>query len=204
MKKPLVFLLVLFIGSECHSQVFKTAHTLDPGTFSAGINPVIFYSPGNSGLEATSRSVGFGATYLHFNTGLSRGMDLGLRLMTDMGWMMQFQAPHVSGFGADIRWSLYTGFPMVTISAGAHKFGGFIMDGKLNVTLPLSPSVGFFTGLEVCRAFHVEEHNSHFWLPVGIELIFLRRVSLILENDFSIFNKYDKINKLGAGIRVYF
>jgi hypothetical protein len=195
MKKALFVLLAFLIGSECHSQLFGTAYTLDSRAFSAGIYPTMIYSPG---------STGFGVTSIHVNTGLSSDLELGLKLMTDMGWMPRLRRPFVRGFGADLRWNIYDGFPIISVSGGVHKLGGFIMDGKLNVTVPLSGSTGFFTGLEVWRPFHMEDNYSIFWLPVGLEVVFANRVALLLEFDFGIFSKHETINKASTGIRYFF
>jgi hypothetical protein len=195
MKKTLVVFLALIIGSECHSQLYRTAHTLDARAFSAGINPTLIFSPG---------SMGFGVTNFHVNAGLSADLELGLKLMTEIGWMPGLRLPIVRGFGADLRWNIYDGFPVISLSAGVHKLGGFIMDGKLNVTVPLTGSIGLFTGLEVWRPFYMEDNYSIFWLPVGMEVVFLKRVSLLLEVDFGIFNKYETIHKVSTGIRYYF
>jgi hypothetical protein len=196
MKSTLVFLLAMSIGLECQSQVFRNAGTLDPGAFSVGINPVIMFSPHNG--------TGSGVTYYHGNTGLLPGVDIGIKLMTELGWMLRLNPPHVWGFGADIRWSLYTGFPKVSFSAGFLKFGTFLLDGKLNVTLPLSSSISLFTGIEAWRSFSLEENVTLLWLPAGMEVVFLRKISFILEADFGINNKYDSFQKVGTGIRFYF
>ena len=173
---PVLFMIL-------NAQVFNTAQTLRPGNFNLGLEPTIYDYEGNNETSL----------FVHGGYGISRGMDLGIKLGLGMD---------NTYFGADLEWMLRTISPYLSISAGAHIFNDVGIDGTLNITFPLSKQVWLYTGLDMDVVFADDETFIPLWLPVGIEVGLRKNMTLILEIEVGL--NTEAYNIFGGGINFYF
>lgn len=180
MKKVCVSIL-LFMFSLLHAQVFNTAQTLRTGTLTLGLEPVI-YDTGNNDA----------ALFIHGGYGISRGLDLGIKLGLGLD---------DTYFGADLEWLLRGVSPYISVSAGAHMYHDVGIDGTLNITFPLSRQVWLYSGLDMDVVFS-EDTGIPLWLPIGLEVGIRKNMTLILEVEAALND--DAYNIFGGGINFYF
>ncbi len=162
MRKLVLTMLFAVIAAGISAQVFQSAYTIKPKSFSLGINPAISHNDF--------------AMYLHGGYGLKTGMDLGIK--AGLGWGDPY-------FGADIKWTLSAGMPSIGVSAGVHVHNNPGFDGTLNITFPLNSSTRLYSGIDADIVFA----NNIFmpiWIPVGLEVEVRQGMSVILEGTIGI------------------
>jgi len=183
MKK--LFLLIAFFSLtlSMQAQVFNTGKLLKQGSFGLGINPAI-YSIGNSRNTVMN---------IHGGYGLSRFMDVAVR------YIVQDGSDYI---GADFEWLIKKGYRMdVSLVTGAHVQDDMGLDGTLCLSFPITDYATFFTGVDV--DLELENDLQHYtWLPIGVEVDWRNRVSVILEGDIPMSEWAWSI--LTGGIMIYF
>jgi hypothetical protein len=181
MKKTIIC-STLLLFTFLNAQVFNTAQTLQTGKFSLGLEPTLYDRENNE----TS-------LFIHGGYGISRGLDLGIKLGLGMD---------DTYFGADLEWMLRAVSPYISISAGAHMFNDVGMDGTMNITFPFNKQVWLYTGLDLDIVFADKDTYIPFWLPVGIEVGIRRNMTILLEVEAGLNDEADTV--FGGGINFYF
>jgi predicted porin len=179
MRKIIFILVFACLPLLSFSQVFSTASTLKPGSFSLGINPV--FMDNNFGL------------FLHGGVGIKRGLDLGLKY----GFL-----PGNGYFGADLKWRLLSGKPTISLTTGAHQFNSFGLDAALNISFPIKGDIYMYSGIDTDINFPSGNSQMLAWIPIGVEIYLKRRVSLILEGEIPLNSEAYSI--IGGGFAFYF
>lgn len=182
--KKLIFLIALFtLTASLQAQLFNTGRLLKQGTVSLGINPAI-YSIGNSRNTVIN---------IHGGYGLSRFVDVAIR------YIVQDGSDYI---GADFEWLIRKGYRMdVSLVTGAHVQDDMGLDGTLCISFPVTDYATLFTGVDV--DLELESDIQHYtWLPIGVEVDWRNRVSIILEGDLPMSEW--AWNILGGGVIVYF
>jgi hypothetical protein len=179
MKKQMTILLIILLPLNLFAQVFKTRDQLKPGSFSIGINPVLYEK------EA--------GVFLRGGLGLHENVILGVKY----GFVS-----NENYLGADIQWLAYQADRYaVWLQTGAHDFNDIVVDVSGLLSFQLTRSSNVFTGFDVDLGFG--KFNEHFtWVPVGIEVLFRRNTSFILEMDIPMSHFAWSI--FGGGISYYF
>ena len=179
MKNGLIILAFTLLSCPVFSQTFNTAHILRPGHFSAGINPVLNnHEPG---------------LYLHGGYGINKLVDLGVRY-----GILEGQ----DYFGADLEWALSRSKSFqLSLITGGHVLNDFGFDLGLSLSIPMTEYAIIFTGLDM--DFYPQPGTHHYtWLPIGVEVKWLRNSSIILEEDIPMSDW--AWNIFGGGIAFYF
>jgi hypothetical protein len=179
MKKNLFILVMLFAASSLFAQSFNTGEILQPGHFSAGVNPVL-----------NEKDL---AVFLHGGYGISNKVDLAVRYGIFEG---------EDYIGADLEWSLKNSqryqFSLITGGHMRHDFG---LDAGLCLSLPLGSYASLFSGVDMDLEF-ANEFKHYTWVPLGVELSWKNRMSIILEADIPMSEWAWHI--FGGGIAIYF
>ena len=190
----LICVLILIIAVSLHAQVFNTSQTLKSGKWSLGLNPALHDHGDNE----------FGL-FIHGGYGISRGMDLGLKL--GFGYNETY-------FGADLEWVIRGISPYISISAGGHSYGDVGLDATMNFTFPINKQVHLYTGFDFDLIFIDRDDNPNtpddeggndtvfpVWLFVGTEVGIRHNMTLLLEVELEINDAY---SIFGGGINFYF
>jgi hypothetical protein len=157
---------------------------LKPGDFSFGINPVIF-----EGFDISNTVIN-----LHGGYGLGKHVDLSMR------YSVYYDAK--DAFFADFEWAVRkTRFMYVSLVTGAHYRYDMGLDGTLILSFPIRNIAEFYTGVDLDLEFG-EEIEHYTWLPLGIEVSWRRKLSLMLEIDLPM--SQWAWNIYGGGLMVYF
>jgi hypothetical protein len=177
--KRLIFLPLLFLTVIASSQVFNTSSTLRKGQFSFGVEPS-FYIDGDTDFNL----------FLHGGFGLPGNMDLALKLgaLGDEDY-----------FGADIEFALGNSF---SLSAGAHNYYDFGLDGTLLYTYGLQSQVDLLAGLDTDIVFADDDTELILWIPLGLEIGIQNNMSFILESEICLTDVGSHF--LGGGLCFYF
>jgi hypothetical protein len=181
--KKAFFFITMIICTCLQAQVFNTAQTLRQGAFALGLEPAIY------DLEGDNET----ALFLHGGYGISRGLDLGIKLGLGM---------EETYIGADLEWMLRALSPYISISAGAHMFNDVGIDGTLNFTFPLNKQLWLYSGLDLDIVFAENDTFIPFWLPVGLEVAIRRNMTILLEVEIAL--NEEAYNIFGGGIQFYF
>ena len=189
MKKILTFSLVLLFVSTLSAQVFNTGQTLKPMKISLGIEPA-FVVNGDAEFML----------FLHGGIGLIRGTDFGFKLGVLNG---------ETYVGGDIEFAVGK---YLSLSAGAHHWGNFGVDGTLLGTLPIRKGVRLFGGLDSDINFNSydkdndgdKEMDTQFllWAPVGVEVGLRKNMAFIFEASIGLTDP--AYHLIGGGIVLYF
>ena len=183
MKKIVFLFFLVFTLNSVYSQVFNTGRMLKTGTFSAGINPVI---RGNG----QGRDI---VINLHGGYGLGKQVSLLARYAVFEG---------ADYLGAGFEWQLkHTRFMDISMIAGAHMRYDIGLDGSLCISFPVTRELILFTGLDIDLEFG-GEMGHYTWLPLGAEVYWRNRASIILEADLPMSEW--AWNIFGGGVKFYF
>jgi hypothetical protein len=178
MKKH-ILLVVMLIGSMgSFAQVFSTAETLKPGTFSFGIEPMIIAS-------GTSDFILFG----HVGYGVAKGVDLGAKIGILGG---------ATYIGADMEMAFLKNY---SLSAGAHAAGDFGLDATFIGTYSLASNVNFYGGADLDINFGGNIYVP-IWLPIGVEVQLNKSMAFLFEVQIGVTSAAD--HKFGGGVNIYF
>ena len=175
------FLAIALITLNLNAQVFGTAQTLKSGTFSIGVNPLIYDLGENEE-----------ALFAHVGLGLSPGFDLGFKIGLGL---------EETYFGLDLEWVLRRISPYISLSVGAHSWGDIGIDGTFNLTIPISRQVDLYTGLDLDVVFADDDTLIPIWIPVGIDVALRKKMSLIIEIEIKA--NEEAYNIFGAGLNFY-
>jgi hypothetical protein len=180
MKKLLATLTLTMLVGISSAQVFNTGQTLKAKTFSVGFEPAVLINGSNEFM-----------LFLHGGYGLKSGIDFGL----NVGVL----GPE-NYFGADVEFAIAK---RISISAGAHDFGAFGLDGTLNFTIPIKSGIRLFSGLDLDVDFP-ENNDTQFllWLPVGLDIGIKKNMSFIFEAEIGLTDP--AYNLIGGGLNFYF
>ena len=175
------FFVTVFFIINLNAQVFGTAQTLKSGTFSIGVNPLIY--------DRGDNEVGI---FGHVGLGLNPGFDLGFKLGLGID---------ETYFGLDLEWVLRRISPYMSISGGAHSWGDIGIDGTFNLTIPLSRQVRLYTGFDMDVVFADPDTEIRMWIPVGIDVALRRKMSLLIEIEIRAND--DAFSIFGGGLNFY-
>jgi hypothetical protein len=175
--KKLLIICLGFITLTSNAQVFNTSSTLKRGQFSAGFEPGLYISGGSDFT-----------LFLHGGAGITSGTDLGIKVGLLDG---------ATYIGGDVEFALGKRF---SISAGAHSWGEFGLDGTALFTFPLKKGVHLFTGLDADIEI-ADDVNVPLWIPLGIEIGMGNNMGFIFESEI---NLIDGNHFLGGGLNFYF
>lgn len=180
MKRLTLILLGLSLGlsSLVRAQVFTTSSALRPGEFSLGFEPSVYIN------GATDFNL-----FLHGRVGLTHHTDFGLKLGL-MGNEVYF--------GGDVKFTLGKRF---SISAGAHNWEDFGLDGTALFTFPLKRSVKLYTGLDADVVF-ASQTEIPLWIPVGLRIGLNRDIAFFFESEICVTHVGSHF--LGGGLNFYF
>jgi hypothetical protein len=182
MKKGIFVLLLLLIPLQLFAQVFGTGQTLKKGGISIGVNPAA-YSKSN---------VNDFYLFLHGGYGIARGVDFGIRV----GLLGE-----ETYFGADLEWVLHRKSPYISITAGAHSFYDFGLDGTINLTFPVAHQFNIYTGVDLDLNFPESDTSLPLWLFVGGEVMVARKIALLIEVEAGLND--DASNIFSGGFNFY-
>ena len=106
--------------------------------------------------------------------GLTNNVDLSLRFGLFDG---------VDYFGADMEWGLAnTGRYAVSVITGVHNKEDFGLDIGAKASFPLGKHATIITGVD--SDFNFDRNNTrNFWIPIGVEISWKKRMSAIIEAD---------------------
>lgn len=178
MKKLILFFTVLVVSTGAFAQVFSTAETLKPGTFSFGIEPMIIAS-------GSSDFILFG----HVGYGIAKGVDLGAKVGILGG------ATYV---GADMEFAFLKNF---SLSAGAHAAGDFGLDATFIGTYTMAKNVNLYGGADLDINFGGNVYVP-VWLPIGVEVQLSKSMAFLFEAEIGITSGAN--HKFGGGVNIYF
>jgi len=180
MKKCIILLICLFnLTLITEAQVFNTASTLGKGNFSAGVEPGVY-------VNGSSRF----SLFLHGGAGIANNVDFSLKL--------GILEPNIY-FGGDIEFTLAKFF---SISAGAHTFGDFGIDGTGLFTFDLGSAVDLYTGLDMDVVFADNETIVPLWIPIGIEVPIKSSILFLFETEINVTD--NAAHYIGGGVNFLF
>ena len=164
MKRLSVFFLTFFLGTGCllNAQIFNTSSTLKPGDFSLGFEPSVYIN------GATDFNL-----FLHGGAGLTHNIDFGMKLAV-MGNNVYL--------GGDVEFALGKRF---SLSAGAHNWGNFGLDGTALLTFPLVKPVQLYTGLDADLVF-AGDMEFPLWIPLGLQIGLNKNIVFIFESEICV------------------
>ncbi len=178
MRRLIVSIVFVAIASLSMGQVFNTGQTLKPKAFSIGFEPGVMIN-GNTDF----------IMFIHGGMGLVKGVDF---------------AAHVGVlgpqdyFGADVEFALPA---RMSITAGAHHFGDFGLDGTFNITFPIRSGIRFSTGADLDVNFNDDKTRFLLWLPLGMEIGLRKNMSFIFEAEVGLTDP--AYHFIGGGINIY-
>lgn len=173
--------LIVCLQACIFAQVLNTASILRPGSFSLSIAPLIYVDRGNDlGLFLSG---GFGVT---------RGIDIALKLKVENEGR--------NYIGGDVEFTLLRDMPLISLALGAHAYRQVGLDGTLNITFPIRRTISLFSGVDFDAEFHNNGQNFPLWVPVGLEVMLRRSLSLIMEIDIAAMEPAANIFALGMNI----
>jgi len=179
MKRILFFTIIAFLSLNAFSQTFNTGKLLKSGQFSAGINPVFY-----------EKDLGI---FLHGGYGISKKVDLGVKYGVFDG---------SDYIGADLEWAMKGGKRYaLSLITGAHMVNDLGLDAGACISFNLGTSAVFFTGVDADLEFG-NDFQHYIWIPLGVELSWKGRMSIILEGDLPMSEW--AWNILGGGVAFYF
>jgi hypothetical protein len=179
--KKFLFLSILTISTiALNAQVFNTSSTLKRGQFSAGFEPG-FYINGAADFNL----------FLHGGAGITKGVDLGLKVGVLTGGSTYV--------GGDVEFALGKRF---SLSAGAHSFGDFGLDGTALFTFPIRHVAHFYTGFDADIDFGNNDVYFPLWIPVGLEIPMGNRMAFLFESEICLTNVGS--HYLGGGLNFFF
>ena len=179
MKRTLSLLVFCLSFAAGYSQVFNTGIMMPPGRFAIGLEPTYLVNSSQGKLFL----------FIHGNYGLKS--DVGLNFQVGVGGYDTYG-------GAAVNWGFSK---MVNLTAGAHYFGNFGLDGRLNFNFQLQRDARLFTGIDANINF-AQTVQVPLWLPVGIEIKLPDRLSFILEAEIALTRPAYHI--IGGGVAYYF
>ncbi|NJM15823.1 MAG: hypothetical protein HC896_11085 [Bacteroidales bacterium] len=179
MKRSVLLFSFFLLAFATQAQVFNTASTLKKGSFSLGLEPVVYVSGASEGFNM----------FVHGGIGIQSGIDLGIKAGV-LG--------STNYFGADLEWKLAKN---VSLTTGAHSFADFGLDAALNISFPLTKGAQLYTGIDADINFGNEIYVP-LWVPVGVELSLKKSMAFILEAEIGISDVAYHI--FGGGLAFYF
>ena len=178
MKKLLLF-AALMICSLSEAQVFNNGQTLQPKSFSLGLNPVVFN--GDPGM------------FLYGGYGVSEGFDVEVKYGMLEGY---------DYFGANMEWALSEKYPFLSVGTGFHTLKYFGLDLTLNTAFEIQGGHSIFTGLDMDFNFKTGNTDTHIWFPVGVEVFLQPKLTFILETNAALSDNTP--NTFGGGLVFFF
>lgn len=175
----LAALLCIFMFNLTSAQVFNTASTLKKGQWALGFEPAILAGDNIEDLYI----FGYGGV------GITSGVDLGLRV--GLG--------EETYFGGDVEFMLGKNF---SISAGAHSWYNFGLDGTALLSFPIGKNGVFFTGFDMDIDFAENETYTPAWIPVGVEIKIKKSMAFMFEANINVIEDY--YHFIGGGLMLYF
>ena len=176
--KKIVFVGFLCISISSIGQVFNTASTLKPGSFSLGFDPAYY----NDDL----------AFFFHGGMGILPGVDFALKYGIVEG---------DDYFGGDLEWKLTPAKPAVSLVTGGHVETHFGLDAGLSLSFPVKKGIDVFTGGDSDINFN-DDIDLLLWIPIGVEIKLRKRMALIFEGEIPLTEPANPI--LDGGITLYF
>lgn len=187
MKKTLLLSLFIVLTLSLGAQVFNTSSTLKRKQFSAGFEPG-FYIGGDADFNL----------FLHGGAGLTKGVDLALKIGVLNG--------NNTYIGGDVEFALGRRF---SLSAGAHSYGVFGLDGTALFTFPIKSVAHLYTGFDVDINFYNNNNNNNgddihapLWIPIGIEIPMNSNMAFLFESEICL-TDYGS-HYLGGGLNFFF
>lgn len=184
---PVLFVCMLAGAPAARAEVFGTAGILRPGNFAFGIEPSLTFNPSDFVL------------YLHGGLGLTRGIDLDLKL----GLSSQIS------FGGDVEFSLIPDSartPGLSFTAGVHGSDNFGMDAILLLSNRFA-TFSLYGALDADLEF-VDNGTGGteivvpFYFDIGVAIPVSRQLEVLLEGNIAISSA--AASGLSGGVMVYF
>ena len=163
MKKGLILLVMICGALITNAQVFNTSGILKSGNAAVGFEPSLLVFDGETDFQM----------FFHAGVGLGRNIDLGAKIGA---------FGDETYFGGDVEFGISKN---LSLSAGAHHFGDFGLDGTANVTIPLASGTSLITGLDMDINFG-DETKIPLWVPIGVRIAIGNGWSLIMESEIEI------------------
>lgn len=176
--RKLLFFSLLLIAITANAQIFNTSSTLNPKTFSLGVEPG-FYINGSSEF----------GLFLHGGIGITKSADFALKIgiLGDENYI-----------GGDVEFAMGKRF---SLAVGAHTFYDFGLDGTALFTFPLTKGASIFTGLDTDIIF-ADDLIVPLWLPVGLQIGVKKGTYFIFESEINLTD--NSYNYLGGGLSFIF
>ncbi|WP_421920603.1 hypothetical protein [Marinifilum sp.] len=163
MRKTIILILLMSAAFLTKAQVFNTSRILKGGEAAIGFEPSLLVYDGDTDFMM----------FFHAGVGLGQNIDLGAK----------FGAfGNENFYGGDLEF----GFSKtLSLSAGAHHFHDFALDGTANVTVPLARGTNLITGLDMDIVFG-NTSKIPLWIPLGIQVSVGNGWSLIMESEIEL------------------
>lgn len=175
MKRILIVFICFCTVFNIKAQVFNSDVNLQKGGWFLGLEPV--YIVNNNFMF-----------FAHGGYGIKSGINLDLNAGFGNG----------DYFGADLKWalirhvSLNTGFFIQNGTAG--------LNGCLNLSIPIRSDIRLITGAHLNVDFPNSGIDTHFWVPVGVDIGLRKNMGLILEGEIG----FKSDSRMGGGLAFYF
>jgi len=163
MKKGLILLLLIFGVMFAKAQVFNTSGILRSGEAAIGFEPSLLVYDGATDFQM----------FFHAGVGVGRNIDIGAKVGA---------FGDETYYGGDVEFGISKN---LSLSAGAHHFHDFGLDGSANVTVPLVSGTKLITGLDMDVIFG-DETKIPLWVPIGIRVSVGNGWSLIMESEIEL------------------
>ncbi len=163
MKKGLILLLLIFGVMFAKAQVFNTSGILRSGEAAIGFEPSLLVYDGTTDFQM----------FFHAGVGVGRNIDIGAKVGA---------FGDETYYGGDVEFGISKN---LSLSAGAHHFHDFGLDGSANVTVPLVSGTKLITGLDMDVIFG-DETKIPLWVPIGIRVSVGNGWSLIMESEIEL------------------
>ncbi|WP_321279433.1 hypothetical protein [Marinifilum fragile] len=163
MSKTIILLLLMSGAFLSKAQVFNISGILKEGEAAIGFEPSLLVYDGETDFMM----------FFHAGVGLGQNIDLA-------GKFGVFGDENY--YGGDIEF----GFSKtLSLSAGAHHFHDFALDGTANVTVPLARGTKLITGLDMDIVFG-DKTKIPLWIPLGIRVSVGNGWSLIMASEIEL------------------
>ncbi|RUT78170.1 hypothetical protein [Ancylomarina longa] len=166
MKRLLIVLIMICGAGIVNAQVFNTSGILKGGDVAIGFEPSLLVYDGTTDAQM----------FFHAGVGLGRNMDLGAKIGA---------FGEETYYGGDLEFGISKN---LSLSAGAHHFHDFGLDGTANVSIPLVSGTKLITGLDMDINFG-ETTKIPLWVPVGIRVAVGNGWSMIMEAEIELTNE---------------
>lgn len=167
MKKIVIVLSFVLCVCSLNAQIFNTSGILKKGEAAVGFQPSMHVYDSDSDF----------VMFLHGGVGIGNNLDVGAKIG------LFGDATYVAG---DIEYGISQ---TLSLSAGAHYFDDFGLDGTANVSIPLVSGTKLITGLDMDINFINGDVSIPVWVPIGVRVAVGNGWSMIMEAEIELTNE---------------